>query len=407
MNETDVLIIGGGASGLAAAVAAARLGERATVLEKLDRPGKKLLASGNGRCNLLNRNALRYYGDSEFAYRVMGSDPVHQLEQFWEMLGLRIRWDAEGRGYPCTFQASTVLDVLKAEMIRRGVVLRCGERAAELIPQSRGFLVRSDTGHCYAGKRLILACGGMTQPKLGGGNDAWEWLRALGHTMIPAFPALTPLITDARSISGLAGIRARCSVSVETEGKEIHREKGEILFTDRGISGICAMQCARFSNPGKSLLRLDLTDGLFLNDHNLTEDLMRLRMICADEPPTALLKGFCVPKLAFAVCKQSGLSLRGETCNSLTEKQVHAIVKALRSYTLAVLGRSGYDSAQVTAGGANCEEFDPVRMASRICPGLHVTGELLNVDGDCGGYNLMFAFMSGLRAGLNGRDAIC
>ena len=401
----DTVIIGGGASGLAAGISAARTGEQVLILEKESQIGKKLLATGNGRCNLINNGNPIFYGETEFASRVLGSEPVRELERFWNGLGLRLRYDREGRGYPCTFQAITVLDVLKAEIKRLPVQLRTGCRVTSVQKTGVGFAVRTEAGETISSGRIILATGGAAQPKLGGSRDGLFWLREMGHRLIPIRPALVALTTEQQELSGLTGIRIRCRIALEQEGNILHSENGEMLFTENGVSGICVMQCARFlPRQGGALIRADLSHGLFHNREELIADFKQRQKTWPHEAPTALTRGLCPGKMGYAVCKQAGIPLRGETCSDLTTEQMERLADTFMGYTLRVTGTEGFDRAQIMAGGADCALFDPETMESRICRGLYATGELLNIDGDCGGFNLMFAFASGLRAGRKGRE---
>ena len=402
--QADVGIIGGGASGIAAAIAAGRCGERVVLLESMEQIGKKLLATGNGRCNLMNSGKPVYYGDPEFAARVMGPDPAAELTAFWLSLGLYLRYDREARGYPYTGMAATVLEVLKAEIRRLPVEIRTQTPVTKLRKSEEGYLIRCDTGESIPVKRVIIATGGAAQPKLGGNQNAWPWLQALGHSMIPARPSLVSLKTDSRSISGLAGLRVRGQVRLEADDRILHTETGEVLFTEHGVSGICVMQCSRFyPDAGSANLRINLTDGLFSSPKGLETELKRRRNQLSDEEPTDLLRGLCASKLGYAVCKQAGIALRGEKNRNLTDAQIGQLAECLTGYTLRIIGTDGFEKAQVMAGGAACGEFNPRNMESLKCSGLHATGELLNVDGDCGGFNLMFAFLSGIRAGENRR----
>jgi len=403
MTKVGTLIVGGGVSGMTAAIEAARAGDQVLILEALPQAGKKLLATGNGRCNLMNLGKLRYEGDPAFAEEVLGQDPVSVLTEFWQGLGIRIRYDAEGRGYPATFSAASVLEALKAELKRKRIPLLTGQPVTKLIRKENSFVCHTSTGESFAADRLILACGGAAQPSLGGNLNAWPWLQSLGHRMIPACPALTPLRTDALSVSGLSGIRIRCELTVLTDGRPVHREKGELLFTDHGISGICVMQCSRYTEDGRSEGSIDLIPDLFPEVHSLCQELRGRQEAWPEDSPPGLLRGLCMPKMAYAVCKQAGLPLRGELAGELQEDQICALARTMKDYRVHSLRREGFERAQVMAGGADCAEFRPENLESRRCPGLHVTGELLNVDGDCGGFNLMFACATGIRAGRNGR----
>ena len=399
------VIVGGGASGLVAAIAAASMGDSVLVLERQSRPGKKLLATGNGRCNLLNLSPPKYFGDSEFALAALSACPPERIERFWRELGLGLRQDGEGRVYPCTFQAATVLETLMLSLDRHHIQLENGADVVSARRQGPLFSLRLRDDRTLDAHRLIICCGGPAQPRLGGTDAGYGLLTGFGHRLIDPSPSLTPLETDRRSVSGLAGIRVKCEICLENDGVVVRRETGELLFTEDGISGICVMQCSRFAIPGRSVCSVDLVADLFPDMDSLLSELFLRQARLGDLPPTALLSGLCVPRLAYAVCKQAGLALRGETCGTLNRSQIAAIGHTLRHYALPITGRKGLDRAQVTAGGIRCDEFDPLTMASTLVPGLHATGEVLNVDGDCGGYNLMFAWASGLLAGWNGRGA--
>ena len=405
MEGQTVGIIGAGAAGLAAAIAAGQCGDRVILLEKFPQAGKKISAAGNGRCNLMNLRRPIYYGDPEFAASVLGDNPAEDMISFWRDLGLPIRFDPEGRGYPCTFMASTVMDVLKAEMRRLQTDLRLGAGVSDVKPAGDGFLITLNEGADLRVDRVIITTGGAAQPKLGGNRSAWPWLERMGHPMVPAKASLVPLKAEKKALSGLSGLRVRCGVTLETEhGAVLHQEQGEMLFTEEGISGICIMQCARFLPEGeKVLIRADFIQELFHSRDALIQSLMERAGRFPEEEPTALIRGLCAGKLAYAVCKQAGLPMRGERICQLKAEQIRRVADVLRGYRIPITGTEGLERAQVTAGGADCRFFQPENMESRIQPGLHAAGEILNVDGDCGGYNLMFAFLSGRLAGANGR----
>lgn len=406
-NQYQTVILGGGMAGMAAAISSARTGENPILLEKMDQPGKKILASGNGRCNLLNLNPPVYYGEPEFAAKVLGPNPVEKLTEFWHSLGLFIRYDNAGRGYPYTFSSSSVIEALRAELKRLKVQVRTKCRVRDLRFRDGSFQLTAEDGGFLEAKRIILATGGAAQPKLGGNLDAWPWLTSAGHTMVSPFPVLTPLITDSRAISGLSGIRVKCTLRIESRGQVTHEEAGELLFTDKGISGICVFQCARFVTPGESEAVIDLAPDL-LPGGSLKQELIRRRNACGDDTPPELLRGLCLPKLGYAVCKQSGLSLKGEKACSLSDSTLERIAETVHGYRVRIQAAEGFDRAQLMAGGVRCSEVRPENMESRLQTGMHITGELLNVDGDTGGFNLMFACMSGILAGLNGREqTIC
>ena len=395
----DVIIIGGGAAGTVAAVTAAERGRKVLLLEKADRLGRKILASGNGRCNLMNNGDLRYFGDPEFACRVLRNTTPGIVRGFWERYGLFVREEDDGRVYPVTNQSASVLTVLKTALSVSGAAVMTNAPAVSVIHTSGVFEVKASGNTRFRSGKLIVSCGGAAQPKLGGCTDGYRILESFGHTMIPASPALVPLVTDRKSVSGLSGIRARCIVTVWNGDNPVHREKGEVLFADYGISGICAMQCARFVQETGTVISLDLLSSVFQEPEDMLRELRRRKELFTAFSPVQLLNGILPDKLSYAVLKQAGIPLRGETVSQISDVQLDRIIRTGYGYRLSVCGTRGLDYAQVTSGGIDCSGFDPLSMESEIRSGLYAAGEVLNVDGDCGGFNLMFAFSSGMTAG--------
>ena len=394
-----MIVIGGGAAGLIASIRAAERGRRTLLIEKSDRIGRKILAAGNGRCNLMNSGENRYYGDAAFAGRVLAQAPRETLAAFFARYGLALTEEDEGRIYPATFMSSTVLSVLKAGMALRGVQVKTNAAAEAIRPEGGGFETVIRGGERLRSGKVMIACGGAAQPKLGGSTDGYSLLKSLGHRLIPIAPALVPLTTDRKSISGLAGLRARCEATVLNDGKAVHRERGEALFTEYGVSGICVMQCARFARESGTTLSLNLMEHLFPDRASALREMKRRRELYAEESPAMLMIGMMAEKLGYAVLKQAGIPMQGETAAKISDAQLEAIIQTGYGYQLRICGNRGLDYAQVTAGGIDCREFTPENMESRLIPGLFAAGEVLNVDGDCGGFNLMFAFTSGLVAG--------
>ena len=395
----DVIVIGGGAAGMVAAVNAAERRRNVLLLEKADRPGRKILASGNGRCNLMNSGDLRYFGDMQFARTVLSHCSMKELTRFFRGYGLFLTEEGEGRVYPLTNQSASVLSVLKNAMSLNGVTVQLNSRVESVSAENRLFHVHTSSGHVFEAGKIIIACGGSAQPKLGGSADGYALLRSFGHTVVPPSPSLVPLNTDARSISGLSGIRIRCTASLMHGQEMLHRETGEVLFTDYGVSGICIMQCARFISDEGSFLLLDLLHHALPDRAYAVQELCQRQIRFSSCSPVWLLNGILPEKIAYAVLKQAGLPLRGETAGEIDIQGIEEIVDSAYAYRIDVKGSRGLDYAQVTAGGASCCEFDPSTMESMIIPGLYAAGEVLDVDGDCGGFNLMFAFASGRTAG--------
>ncbi len=398
-QQYDTIVLGGGAAGMSAAISSAEHGRRTLLLEKSGRTGRKILASGNGRCNLMNTGKPKYYGETAFAEEVLRNCGKDELERFFRKYGLMIREEKEGRVYPITMQAVSVLNALQAGLKINGVSTELSAGTTEIRHGDGAFLCRTGEGNEYTGDRLIICTGGAAQPKLGGSEDGYRYLQAMGHRLEPIFPALAPVITDKKSISGLAGLRTRCGIALMDGETPLHEEEGEVMFTEYGVSGICVMQCSRFIRKRGLHFELNLLQDAFRNAEEAAEELAGRRETFDGFSPVTLLEGILLPKLSYAVMKQAGIPLRGETADSLTKEQITAIASTGCRYRVTIAESRGLDDAQVTAGGISCREFDPGTMESRRVKGLYAAGEVMNVDGDCGGYNLMFAFASGLIAG--------
>ena len=398
----DLMIVGGGAAGLAAAAAAAAFGDRVMIIEKSNAIGRKISASGNGRCNLLNINEPRYYGNEDFALKVLENFPTRELIQYWESLGVYLSKEKEGRIYPCTFQSITVTDAYKTLIKTSGIELMLQTEVKEIIKNNGKFIIKTEHGDFNA-FRVLIACGGAASPMLGGNSSGYRLLQGFGHSAIPLKPSLCPLLTDLKSVSGLSGIRVKCNVKLKNKKDEtVHQEKGEVIFSDSGISGICVMQMSRFAAPGDQIV-LDFASRVFSDQEDLEKVLYKRQKQIAEMSPGYLLNFLLVPKLSYAVMKQAGIEMKDRKTGDLTENEIRKIAWKCHHYALTITGNKGFDDAQVTAGGIDCNEFYPDTMTSKLVEGLHAAGEVMDVDGDCGGYNLMFATASGILAGKNGR----
>ena len=398
------IVLGGGASGMTAAITAAERGEKTLLIEKSDRLGRKISAAGNGRCNLLNTGNPKYYGDTVFAEHVIRACSADDLIRFFRHYGLIVKEENEGRVYPVTMQSVSVLNALQYALKLNHADVRLRAEVTAISCRNGRFLCRTNEGTEYTANKLVICTGGAAQKRLGGSSDGYQYMRTLGHHIDNIFPSLVPVMTEPRSISGLSGIRVRCKVSVMDHDTLLHQEEGEVLFTDYGLSGICVMQCARFIRKSGLHFELDLLSSVFPDHEEFLKELHDRKKRFCHLSPVILLEGILLPKLSYAVLKQSGIPMRGETAGTLSDEEIGNILKTAYHYKADIIGTKTLDDAQVTAGGVCCDEFDPETMESKIVKGLFAAGELLNVDGDCGGYNLMFAFSSGRIAGGFKRD---
>ena len=401
MNTKRLLVVGGGAAGLAAAICAARKGARVTVLEKLDRVGKKILATGNGRCNIINAGALRYHGDAAFAQKVLEKVDTKKVTAFFEGLGLSLRQEEEGRVYPASGMASSVLDVLRLGCNRYGVETICGApvHRIERLPNGWAAIVGDKR---YAGNALIITGGGKASPKLGSDGSAYALLQSLGHTLVAPKPAITQIKTELEPIRGLSGIRVKAEISLAKGGNTVGLEQGEILFTEYGISGVAAMQLSRDAAGG--VLHVGLAPAMNVCEESLPALFQSRAALFGDALLEQFFLGLTHSRLGMAIFKRAGIGPLSRPCASLSMKEISALCAVVRDFSLHVTGVQGYENAQVTAGGMDTRDFDPATMASHLHKGLYAAGEVLNVDGACGGYNLLFAWAGGMLAGESAAD---
>jgi len=312
----EVIVIGGGAAGMAAAIAAAECGDNVLLLERMDRVGKKLLATGNGRCNLMNEGAPRYPGGTAFAGQVLAICGADRQKRFWQAHGLHMRTEDGDRVYPASGQATTVLDVLRLAMSTAGVQIVTGATVTGVRRKAEQWLVKTDSG-TYSADRVIIAGGGCAQPKLGSDGSCWPILASSGHKLIQPRPCLTQIETDTEPIRGLSGIRIRCTVSVIRRDTIVHCEQGEALFADYGVSGVCVMQCARFVKPGDTL-SLNLLTGIgFEHTEDMLSELKLRKRMWPDQAADQLLSGLFVPRLALSLMKAAGIRCNGALIRDL------------------------------------------------------------------------------------------
>ena len=398
-NDYDVLIIGGGAAGLTAALSAVRAGKSAAVLEAAGRAGRKILASGNGRCNLCNRGTPRYFGGAGLAKSVLTRWPVPSLLRFFSELGLATYEEEGGRVYPSCGQAAAVLDVLRGALEWSGTPVFCDTKAESIAREAAGFFVRAGD-QVWRASSVVIACGGMAGGRLGHDGGAYRLLTALGHTLLSPRPALSPLVAEKNAVKGLSGLRLPAQLTLCRGREPVSAACGEALFTDYGVSGVCAMQLSRAADE---ILRSGRQATLFMDFSPMLGLAPRIydRVPALDPEKNAAAVLSCLRERAGRLPDE--MLLRGLLPRLLREKlqglPLPQLAKALCAYEVPLVGVKGFESAQVTAGGLDTREFDENTLESRLCPGLFAAGEMLDVDGDCGGFNLQFAFASGLIAG--------
>lgn len=401
MRNYDVVVVGGGASGLAAAINAKRIHPdySTAVLEHLPRTGKKILSTGNGRCNLTNINAkAENYRNAEFAGCALGKYGPERVTEFFSSLGLMTYADSQGRVYPRSNTAASVLDALRFETEKLGIEILNECKAEKVSAGENGFTVNGDIS---CGK-LILACGGKASPSQGSDGSGYTLAKALSHRITPLVPALVPLNARPDAVKSLKGLRAS-SVSLVLEGdRNEYRSEGEILFTDNGISGIAAMELAAASERelragNDPVLHID-----FLPEMEYVEVREYIEKVCSVKSGQLmdnLLTGAVAKQIGIAIMKNAGIYASGERVGAFSDNMTERLAESVKDFRISILGTRGFANAQVTSGGVDVRDVDPATMKSLLIDGLYICGELLDVDGGCGGFNLQWAFASGLLAG--------
>ncbi len=406
MAAHSILIIGGGAAGLAAGVTAAWRGAKVRILERMSRVGKKLLATGNGRCNLANRD-LRpefFHGScaGDFAAEVFRQFDLQRTLAFFRKLGVEPRVEEDGLIYPASGQASSVLEVLRYELDRLGVETVCDTNVQRIERQiaRRGaeFVCSTADGGRFEAARVILAAGGKSSPNFGSNGGGFKLAEALGHTIAEPFPALVPVTLDAPFLKHLDGVRISARVAACVDGLPHRAETGELQLTEYGASGIVVFQLSRiFADPQNRGRDLALCIDLFPDMADAEELARMLAARFAASPEKSLefsLVGLLHKKLIPVVWREAGQPDPIIPCGQIGDAAIKRLAALLKNWRLSATGTQSWMHSQVTAGGVIAKEVIPQTLESRLVPGLFFCGEVLDLDGDCGGYTLQWAWSS-------------
>lgn len=401
--KKQVIIVGGGASGLMAGIAAAREGAEVTILEHMDRVGKKLLSTGNGRCNMTNLSLrAEYYrcSQKQFPMKVLDRFSVWDTLTFFDELGI-VTKNRNGYIYPNSEQASSVLDTLRMEAEHRGVKTVVSCHIDRITKSGKGaFLVKAGD-ETYRSGSLILATGSKAAPATGSDGSGYAYAEAFGHRIISPLPALVQLRCEGKFFKQLAGIRCEAVVKLKCDGKILAADEGELQLTDYGISGIPTFQISRFASVALHEGRKVTAVVDFFPTKSMEDARQFLRQRArnlAYRNAGDFLTGVLNKKLATVLLKLSGINLE-ETVGQIKPAMLERLVNHMKLFEAAVTATNSFEQAQVCCGGVDTREIRPETMESRLVSGLYLTGELLDVDGICGGYNLQWAWSTGAIAG--------
>ncbi len=399
-----VAVIGGGASGLACAIEILHTVKndgdvRVTVIEKLPRVGKKLLVTGNGRCNLTNMNADSggYRGNTAFSQYALNTFTPQKNIEFFNRLSLYTRQEEEGRVYPLSNQASSVLDCLRFECNRLGVETVCDYRAVHLKTVHNGVVQKIIVNNRDRFDYVVVACGGKAAKVQGTDGDSYELLKMMGHKITPIAPALVSLNCD-EFTKALKGVRSVCKMNLIIDGEKAQENYGEVQFTDYGLSGIPIMQLSRFVSMSPSNnIEIDLDVTPDFTAKQIENYLFDRREIGTGLCENVLI-GLMNKQLCITLLKECKIAPNSKIFE-MSDSDVLSLAKICKSWRIKVKNSRSFDYAQVTAGGADCSQFNPETMESNLVQNLFCCGEALDIDGDCGGYNLQWAWSSGRLAG--------
>lgn len=401
--KKQVIIIGGGASGLVAAISAARQGADVTILEHMDRVGRKILSTGNGRCNMTNlavRPECYRCSQKQFPMKVLDRFSVWDTLTFFDEIGI-VTKSKNGYIYPNSEQASSVLDTLRMEAEHGGVKIVCSCRIRTVKKAGKGkFKIETDQG-VFDGDAVILATGSKAAPATGSDGSGYQLAAGLGHSLIKPLPALVQLRCEGKHYKQLAGIRCEAALTLLVDGKKQASDEGELQLTDYGLSGIPTFQISRFASVALDQKRAVKVLIDYLPSQTLEETRRFLKRRIAKmgyRTSGELLTGVINKKLALALLKLAGI--RQEIPVSAVEQdRWEELLRQLKAFEAVVTAVNSFEQAQVCCGGVNTKEVNPGTMESRLVPGLYLAGELLDVDGICGGYNLQWAWSTGTIAG--------
>ena len=399
-----MIIIGAGAAGLCAAITSARVGKQVLLLEQNHKIGKKILVSGNGKCNIDNKYIAthRFHGQNPaFIENVLEGYDFTVVERFFTSIGLVLIEGKEGKMFPMSLQASSVVELLEYEAKRAGVEILCNCTVKGIDKDDNTFTVETTQGNKKC-QQLLIASGSPAALHLGGSNAGYAFATKMGHTLIPRHPSLVQLCSDETWVKACAGVKVAGLAKLYANGEYITEKKGDLLFTNYGISGLAILDLSRevstrLANFDYCELSLDLMPEM--SKEKLTNLLLARVKKESEKPLTLWLQGVLNKKLIPILLEQSKCKVRTE--DALNRKEINKLVHAIKNLKLSISDTKGFKGAEVATGGINTTEVNPQTMESTLVPNLYFAGEILDVDGDRGGFNFHFAWVSGLRIGNN------
>ncbi|MBI9009420.1 MAG: NAD(P)/FAD-dependent oxidoreductase [Tenericutes bacterium] len=401
MKKTNIFVIGGGASGILAAIVAKRNGAEVTVIERNSRIGKKILVTGNGRCNYTNAlSSVSDYNNQEFVeYGLKAFSPENTMS-FFNDLGIVPKVENEGKAYPLSEQASSIIDVFLYELNRLHIEVVSDAYVINIIKRNQNFQIFLKDGRSFDCDKVILATGGKALATTGSDGSGYELAKKLGHKIVEPFPALVKLKLESPHLKHLQGIKMPAIVELIHNNEVLQKEEGDILFGNYGISGPTILQISRLANElyikGEQVyIKIILVSSM------TKQEVYNRFFMSKDKPVDFSLVGMINKRYISAIIKEAKIEKQNTLVRDLTDKQLNKLVSLLFDWRFLVTGTKGFSDAQVTAGGISVSEINSETMESKKVPGFYITGEVMDIDGRCGGYNLQWAWSSGYLAGMN------
>lgn len=401
--KTEIAVIGGGASGLMAAITAKKSGKEVVILERKDRILKKVLITGNGRCNITNVNAniSNYFGKNiSSVENILNRFTSHDTMDFFNELGIVCNEENRGKVYPLSGQASSVVDALRFEAEKLGIKIETEFYVRKIEKDGFKFRIYSEDRKKIEAGRVIIAAGGQSYPELGSNGSGFELAKELGHSVTKLSPSIVQLKTEKYQVKGLQGIKTDVAVTAYGDNKKICTYDGELLFTDYGISGNVVFNISFVMPLYKNVeFEIDFMEKFDYNE--LYEMLKERKRILSHLTMENYFNGMINKKLGQFLSKVSGIEKLSKPVKDLNDSDIRKLCTVLKKYRVKILETTGFKNAQVTAGGVLLDEVNTETLESKIVKGLYFSGEVLDVYGECGGFNLQWAWASGHIAGEN------
>jgi len=401
MSSREIAVIGGGAAGMVAAISAARNGSKVTVYEANDRMGKKILATGNGRCNLTNITATKkdYHGQNlDVMSDIIERFWVGETLDFFSELGLVYKVEDEGKVYPYSNHAASVLDVLRFEIERLNIDVKYKFEVKDIVKKNNGFSILSYNSERGYADKIIITTGGKASPASGSKGGGYPLLEKFGHRTTMLFPSLVQIKLKSSELKQLNGLKITGNISAREGKKILNKSSGEILFTDYGISGPAVFSISRIAGEKSGcIFDIDMMPEYSVED--ISEILKKQRSIM--RVVEELFVGVINKRIGQVIIRSCTNLKMNESIEKITDKDITNMAQKIKCYSVESCGTMSWNNAQVTAGGVVTDDFDNKTLESKLIKGVYAAGEVLDVDGDCGGYNLQWAWSSGYVAGFS------